>query len=704
MPQHIWVREFTGGLDTRRMPETTPGGVLIQASDGHITRGGEFEARAAFVPEYTLPDGTVSMAYTRSGIVVFGSGAEPVGLPAGVSYQRLQHPTGSELRDVPSFDLYRGKIYAVGVFADGSRHHFYDGVRVEDWFDGRARASFRVTAGGVNEAVAATATFEITGGTIGGGNQITSITVNSVTITSGAELFDTDAATTAAAVADNINAHTSAPDYSATSDGATVTIIANTPGAAANTLAVAITVGGDVTVDDASIEMAGGVDETVSSLTGITVNGVPIIFSAVEWTTDNATTANAVAELINATSTNPEYTAFSNGDQVVVEAATQGESENGNVVLVTVANGFGVTPASGIAMAGGADQEDTLDPGTFVRTLGSKMYSLSGPNMHFSGIQLPTGWTTDNVGAGAIDMSTYSSGSEELKAIIDYQGFAAVFSDSVIQIWYIDPDPTLNRKTQILKNTGTLSPRSVTQFGDSDVFYLNESGLRSLRARDSSNAASTTDIGNPVDELIVDEIAQLSFSERDEVIGLIEPQDGRFWLIIKDRIFVFSFFGGAKVSAWSTYNTTHIVDGETVTFDVEDAVVFGRRVYLRSGNTIFVYGGLGSEVAYDATEAVAQIPYLDADKPWQTKELRGFDMAAQGMWKVYTAQNPNNLETQDSVGVFSDVVADTTYNEARIPASGRSTHFSLIFKKQNDGYAKLGACVIHFEAEDEGKE
>ena len=42
----IWIREFTGGLDARRLPETTPGGVLIKGIDGHINRGGEFEQRA----------------------------------------------------------------------------------------------------------------------------------------------------------------------------------------------------------------------------------------------------------------------------------------------------------------------------------------------------------------------------------------------------------------------------------------------------------------------------------------------------------------------------------------------------------------------------------------------------------------------------------------------------------------------------------
>lgn len=575
----IWVKEFSGGLDARRMVETTPGGILIQGSDGHLTRGGEFEKRAAFVNAYSLPSGTVGMAFTRTGLVVFGSAADP-GMPIGVTYQRLQHPDGTPvLIKVPSFDLYAGKIYAVGVFSDGSLHHFYDGVRVEDWFDGRARASFRVTAG------------DATG---------------------------------------------------------------------------------------------------PSTVSNITVDGIAIISGAVNWTTSNAATATAIAAAINSDTSTPEYTAIAVDDQVVIVADDPGVAANGKVVVVTLTSGFGVTPVDGIAMGGGAEEEDTFEPGEFVKTIGSKVYSTSGPNMHFSGIKIPAGWTTDNVGAGFIDMSSESSGSEQLVALAKYQNSVAVFAETVIQIWYVDPDPTLNRQSQVLNNTGSGSPKSVTQFGDNDLFYLNESGLRSLRARDASNAASTTDIGSPVDPLITSVLSGMSADARQNIIGLIEPRDGRFWLIMGDRIFVFSFFSGASVSAWSEY-----LPG----FTVDEAVVFGRRVYLRSGDTIYVYGGLGNDLEYDDTEAVAQTPYLDANKPWKPKELTGIDVAAQGEWKIYTAMNPNNLEAQDAIGTICDVIADTTFNDGRIPAQGKSTHFSLIFKSQGSGYAKLGSCVIHFEAD-----
>ena len=141
----IWVREFKSGLDTRRMAEAAAPGVLTRANNGHITRGGEFEQRAAFVPTYTLPDGTVGLLALNTGLLTFGSGVTPAGMSVGVSYQRLQHTDGATaLARILSADLYRGLPYVVGEFADGAIFHFYDGARVTDWYDGRSRATFTI--------------------------------------------------------------------------------------------------------------------------------------------------------------------------------------------------------------------------------------------------------------------------------------------------------------------------------------------------------------------------------------------------------------------------------------------------------------------------------------------------------------------------------------------------------------------------------
>lgn len=142
---YIVIENFNGGMDTRRMAVAGTPGTLLELTNAHITRGGEIEKRKAFASRYSLPSGTVGMAADKDGVVVFGSGVDP-GVPSGVTYQRLQHPSGQALTRILSWDLYAGKLYVAAEFANGDVYHFYDGDRVTSWFDGKARGLFTVAA------------------------------------------------------------------------------------------------------------------------------------------------------------------------------------------------------------------------------------------------------------------------------------------------------------------------------------------------------------------------------------------------------------------------------------------------------------------------------------------------------------------------------------------------------------------------------
>lgn len=688
----IWVREFTGGLDTRRLPETSSGAVLVKATDGHVSRGGEFEKRAAFVPTYGLPSGTtVGMAYDKSGVYVF-SHLHPdfVGsLPKGVSLQRLQHPTSSSiaLARILSFDNYAGKIYAVAEFADGGRYHFYDGTLVEDFRDGRARATFTVTAGGVIPASVATGSFTITGGSSGVGNQITSVQINGVSLTAGPVSFGPSVDATAQAVASAINAFVSAPDYTAQASGAVVTIASAAKDGSANGRPIVVLTGGNVTVGS-FVDMAGGAPETASSLSSLTVDGVDVLGAEVKWRTSHAATASAIADQINLFGSNPNYSAVSNGASVSILADIPGAAANGRSFAFGLSNGLNVffSGAPPLQTAGGADTTTGYTPGTFVKTIGSRMHTVAGPNEHGSGLSAPTSWQTSATGAYFIDMSTQAGGAETLTAIAKYQRWVAVFSERVIQVWNFDSDPNNNSQVQVMNNTGTASPKSVTPFSDNDLFYCAESGVRSLRARDASNAAATTDIGVPVDTLVSAKLRSLTSEWRARVTGLIEPRDGRFWLIMKDVAFVFSYFPGAKISAWSQYNFG---------FDVQDAFVYGRRVYLRSGDTIYVYGGLGDEPVYDATPAEAWLPYLDAERPSRVKHFTGMDAALEGKWQVSLSMRPDLYSAYDD----GPIITATTYGLERVPIAGAATHLSVRMRSVGTGPAKLGSVLLHYTAD-----
>lgn len=701
---NIWIRELTGGLDTRRLPETSTGGVLVVANNGHITSGGEFEQRAAFVPFASVP-GTIGLAYSPDSIVVFGS-APGVAVPAGVVYQQLEHPDGETLVAIRSFDLYAGKLYVAAEFADGEILHFYDGELVEFWFDGRARASFEMTSGNGNTGAAGatgSVTFTLVASPTG---QLTQITINAINLLTAPVPYTVedpflgptgyDFEVFANAVANAINANSGTSGFSASVNSLStgrVNIRRIATGPAINGMPITVTYPpGDMTV--VKTVMSGGSDGVQPSISSVKIGGIEALSAPVVWAGSREATMAALATAIDTNSGATGFHAEVTEATVRLVAIDAGVAANGKEVDIVASSSFVFTPLDIVTEGGEAA---TQPPGSFVKTFGQKMYSTSGPNLHFSAIKDPTQWSVgEGVGAGFIDMSTESSGSEELRAVARYQQLIAIFSERNIQTWYVDPDPSLNRQSQTLNNTGTAASKSVTQFGDNDLFYLDESGIRSLKARDSSNAASTTDIGVPVDTLVREYMATLTQAQREAAIGLIEPTGGRFWLIIASKIFVFSFFNGAKVSAWSTYDTTIMSSGEPTAIDVSAAVPFKRRVYLRAGDTIYTYGGATGDPVYDATPAEAWTPYFDANAPTKAKQFSSIDVYARGMWKVRASLEPNRIEAEEDIAR----AWNTTHNSGQIPYTARGRFIMLRFVsegvRQGGGPHKLSAANILF--------
>lgn len=108
-------------------------------------------------------------------------------------------------------------------------------------------------------AIAATGTVTLTGGASG---SVNSITINGVVVTSSSVPFATSLSVTATNVAANINAYTSAPDYTAIAVGAVITITASTAGPGSNGFGVVVS---STTITTTSTAMTGGANVLVDS-------------------------------------------------------------------------------------------------------------------------------------------------------------------------------------------------------------------------------------------------------------------------------------------------------------------------------------------------------------------------------------------------------------------------------------------------------
>ena len=686
---YILVEDFRGGLDTRRMNVTATPGTLVTLENAHITRGGEIEKRPAFVELADLPSNTIGLAAAGGQIYVFGDAAPNTitfapGTPSNINYIQLQHPSGEALTDILSVDFYNGRVYAAAQFSDGRIYHFYDGTRITDWFDGRARATIEIT-GGSQGGTNATASFDVTGGTSNPGDNLRVLRINNVDLIATPVPHTGVNSTTATNIATAIT--NGGSGYTATAAGDTVTVTAPSYGISFNGYQLTYGVDGAVTIGNIS-HMSGGVD---NAITDITVDGVSIIGSQVEWVTSHSATALNLADAINNFPSAPEYEATAVNQFVNIIAKESGSSYNNKIVAVTTAGNVTTAfdPVTQNYLDGGANASTVngYTPGEFVRPAKTKMYSLSDSLLHYSAVDDPTEWNDGTLGAGFINLANNAKGSEDLKAIANYFDNLAILAEQAIQIWFVDADEDLNQQIQVLNNTGTIAPDSVVEFGDNDVFYLSLSGVRSLRSRDSSNAAFVGDIGNPIDQLIVPVIQDdRALSEKAKAI--LEPRDGRYLLAIGDTVYVFSYFPSSQVSAWSTYKPGFVVDRWA--YD-------GRQVLCRSGNKIYSLGGENGNI-YDSTSVTVQMPFLDASSPATHKDLMSIDVTCENVWDIYLATDPQDITQYEEVAT----VYQTTYGLGRAAITGYTTHVAPRLICTQDGPAKVGNIAIHYQSSESG--
>lgn len=311
---------------------------------------------------------------------------------------------------------------------------------------------------------------------------------------------------------------------------------------------------------------------------------------------------------------------------------------------------------------------------TFCLTFDEKVYVLGGATVYTSAIDLPTTFNDPNAtGNGDVSMDNWYATAENLVAIAPYQGYLAFFSRRTTQIWNVAPLIENWDKIQTLVNIGTLAPASVNSVGDLDVLFLSDTGIRSLRVRDSSLNAFVNDIGSPIDKLVQ---AALLSGNGPAACSVVDPESGRYWLYLNGIIYVLSYFPSSKIIAWSTYQPTYqAADGTQVAFTPQKFFIYQGQVWclatVGGASVLFQYGG-DNNSTLDNMQATFQLPFLDAKTPGNWKVSKGVDVVMQGSWTLYGSMDYIG-------GQFTNlgVEATPTGDLGTIPFSAEGTHFSF---------------------------
>lgn len=688
------IDNFGRGLDVRKHIFNLPPGCLFRGKNVNINRGGEPESAKAFVAKYNLPPNTFGLMAAGGKLWTFGTNDWNAtgSIPAGVNYLQYDNPGG--MTGFVNGTSIKGKPFTMTTFTDGYGV-FFNGTRVTDF------SPALPPAGGSYADVAANFAAQINTNpyySAGAGGAV-------VTITGRPGVNFSIAATATNGGAVNDQTASVAVTQNAVAGGTTETRASGT-----------ITFSGVTPTWNEDL----GQWVATQFINGLTINGVEQLNRSLVAMDDEGA-ASAVATYCNAYSAAPDYDAVASGSSVTFTARAGAGS---------VPNGYVIAPASGNAgtavMAGGAgptaavpkictvtfggtyeaadNYSITLDgvPYTIVGGVSStnptsgqrpiaaltkqgKTYAIAGPNLFGSVIGDCTQWHdgSGKVGSFITDMSSELSGADSMTAMAIFQGNLALFSRNTIQIEFVDPDPANNEQVQALQNIGTMAAKSVLSFGDSDVFFLSDTGVRSLKVRAATDSATLADIGSPIDPLVIAAI-KASMSNAMASCSAIEPIDGRFMLQIGTTTFVFSFFPDAKVAAWTTYET-----GLAFT----DFAVIGTRLYARAGDTIYLLGGDNND-QYSAQPPDIKIPFISARQIATLKHFTALDVTCDGVFDVSISTDPLAPDTEEVVAT----VNGTTYGLGSSKIAGEDvTAISLRFVGRPSKYARLSNIAVHHE-------
>lgn len=639
----------------------------------HVTRGGDLERRKKFVPEYDVP-GTFSLASLHSQLYVFGSADLAATMPIDIQYHRLD--SGSPMAAILDVKSFAGKLYVIAEYANGQVYHYYNGARVVDW-----------------DTTAAT---------------------------------DANAAALCTLMAAKISGDSA---VTATSFGATITVrarVAGTPftisGPAVLTPVQANVVAVTETRAHANVQISSGPGEITSLLIGAT----ELLATPITWATSNDATATNLAAAIRAGYATHGYSAAAINDTVTITAAVgTGATPNGSPVNVVTQSGLAIvadaTLAGGVTAVDAVAQVYTASFGVFATatlyttTINGTSYVATGQSsgvgrslyVDKNRVWSPVGslerycklndaavWASGD--AGFINIASQTEGNEPINVVARYQGLAAFFTSNNIILYQLDVDPTKFVFSNVLESTGTTAPLAVVRYGNNDVFYIDVSGIRSLRARDASNAAFVSDVGNQIDPFVLEYLDTLTVKQITTAVGTLEPRDGRYWLIVGTRIFVLSFFPGAKISAWTYYEAE-----EFGTDPVQAVAKVGKQVFVRAGDSIYAYGGLDGTAYPEDAEIVCdvQTQFLSGNTPATIKELTGFDLAATNTWTAEAAYNPNQPDATINIGSLNKISYE---NPNKISLVGETAMISLVLTCSKAGPATLSMATVHYEGDEAG--
>lgn len=279
--------------------------------------------------------------------------------------------------------------------------------------------------------------------------------------------------------------------------------------------------------------------------------------------------------------------------------------------------------------------------GASVTKAASRLFSTGDDVVRYCAAGAARDWTTSS-DAGFLGVSLQQDTTSDPTAVGTFEDALVVAFADGSQIWDVAVDPSANAIRKRMDGVGTKHPASMASFYR-DLVFASPFGARSMSVQENVERIDETDVGVPIDPLVIEAQATHEAGSVLPVFGVWLQQLGQYWLIYQDgtgsRVFAYSFSRSSKLAAWSEYTFPIVITG---------ACSVGGKVYVRSAYSLYELDATQYTDDGAAIDVDVQMAFQDAKLPGVSKMFTGADFVFSGTATVSYLYDPSDV-TKETV-------------------------------------------------------
>ena len=323
--------------------------------------------------------------------------------------------------------------------------------------------------------------------------------------------------------------------------------------------------------------------------------------------------------------------------------------------------------------------------GASVTKAAGRLYGIGDDVVRYCAAGAARDWTTAS-DAGFLPVSLQQDTSSDPAAVGTFENSLVVAFADGSQIWDVAVDPAANSLRKRMDGVGTKHPASMASFYR-DLVFASPFGVRSMSVQENVDRIDETDVGVPVDDLVVAAQTVHEVAGTAPVIGVWIQQLGQYWLIYQagsaSRVFAYSFSRSSKLAAWSEY---------TFPISITGACSVGGKVYLRTASSLYELDAAQYTDAGAAIEVDVQMAFQDAKLPGVSKMFSGADFVFSGSALISYLYDPSDTSKE----TIAQTVTGDSRSGANVPVEVTSAAIAPRFRHSANEAFTLDLVTLYY--------